>query len=880
VHETNETGGWCRKACKAVRYSCVAKLIICEKPSVAGDVATALGSLERFSKTSWGYQSQNWWVCAAAGHLVEMSQPEAYDAKYKTWKYDDLPIIPDRYAYQPRDARGGERLKEISGLINSAEITSIVNACDAGREGELIFALIYQYSRSSKPVERAWFNSMTSAAIVEAFGVLRPSSTYAGLEAAARCRSEADWLVGMNATRAASTTLGGDKFLLSIGRVQTPTLALIVERDLSIENFVATPYYQVSADFVLESPNRLFTGWWRSGREGEIVDRMEDKETAEKVALRVKTAAAGEIESVEVKNENIQPPRLFDLTSLQREANKRHGMSAARTLAAAQSLYESHKYLTYPRTDSQYITSDMKSAVAGLVQVAKNSMPELAPAVAAVESDLRAERLVNDAKVTDHHAIILTDGIHDLGKLSEDEKRIYELVARRFLAALLPPQVLERTVAWVRVDTPEKVEWFRAAGRREIEAGWRLAWPEQSGKQAGKQKEKDAEGEEDGGGEEDGTLCELAKGETPNIKTTKLHEKMTKPPARFNEASLLGAMETAGRLVDDEAMAEAMKERGLGTPATRAAILENLIDRSYIEREGRALVATDKGRGLIVALRNHPLVRPDLTGEWEQRLRQIEKLNKETASQGRVDFTKAVKDFVREVVASFAGKTTADLQAGRRSFGACPQPGCGGAVVLGKIAWGCTSWKSKEEPGCGFVYWREQSGKKQTEKHLLEYMEKVRSGEIVVGARAVRVVLGPCPRCGADVVERSKGWGCSSWKSKKEAGCGYAIWKTNQDGTVVDAETAGQMLQDGRTNQAEKVVVCECPRCGGNIVERPKFYGCDSWKSPRQKGCGILAWKMNKGVALSLEEILAEIQRQAAEEPAKPVKRKSKPKSK
>lgn len=849
----------------------VVKLIICEKPSVAGDVATALGTLERFEKTSWGFKSQNWWVCAAAGHLVEMCPPERYDAKYKTWTYEDLPIVPERYSYQPRDARGGERLRDISGLINSEDVAGIVNACDAGREGELIFALIYQYSRSSKPVERAWFNSMTSAAIVEAFKNLRGADAYAGLEAAARCRSEADWLVGMNATRAASATLGGGKFLLSIGRVQTPTLALIVERDLSIENFVAVPYYQVSAEFMLEGPTRSFTGWWRSGRTGETTDRLEVKEAAEKLALAVKVAGIGVIEDVEVKNENVQPPRLFDLTSLQREANKKHGMSAARTLAAAQGLYEAHKYLTYPRTDSQYITSDMKSSVGGLVEVVKESVPELAGAADTVLGDLKADRIVNDAKVTDHHAIIPTDGKHDLGKLSEDERRIYELVARRFLAALLPPQILERTVAWVRVDLKDKTEWFRAAGRREIEAGWRMAWPEQGGKQ------KEDEGED---GVDDGALCELKKGENPNVKGATMHEKMTKPPARFNEASLLGTMETAGKLVDDEEMADAMKERGLGTPATRASILENLIERSYIERSGRSLIATDKGRGLIVALGEHPLVRPDMTGEWEARLRRIEKTKDREVLEGRTTFTKAVRDFVVDVVGSFSGKTTADLQAGRRSFGKCPQPGCAGSIVSGLKAWGCTSWKSKEETGCGFVYWKEQSGKKQTEKNLADYVEKVRKGEIVVGARAERVVLGKCPRCGEEVVERSKGWGCTSWKSIKEAGCGYAIWKTNSDGSTVSAETALQMLGTGESNQTERVVLCECPRCGGNIVERAKFYGCDSWKGPRQKGCGILAWKMSKGVALSVEEILAEVQRQGAEEVVKPAKRKAKPRGK
>jgi DNA topoisomerase-3 len=573
---------------------------------------------------------------------------------------------------------------------------------------------------------------------------------------------------------------------------------------------------------------------------------------------------------VETKVEQVKPPRLFDLTSLQREANKRHGLSAARTLAAAQRLYETHKYLTYPRTDSQYITSDMASGVANLVRVVQQSIPELGGAAQTVLSALDTKRIVNDAKVTDHHAIIPTDGVHDLSKLSSDEMKIYDLVARRFLAALLNPQVLERTVVWVKVPTPAKVEWFRAAGRREISPGWRAAWPETK-------KKGDGEDEDSGEDGDDSALCEMRNGESTNVQNATVVDKLTKAPARFNEASLLAAMETAGKFVDDEAAAEAMKERGLGTPATRAAILETLLDRTYIVREGRALVATDKGRGLIVALGEHPLTRPDLTGEWEQRLRGLERLNGAQVGAGRRDFGVDVAKFTREVVAGFEKRTPADLQKGRRTFGPCPQPGCGGEVVLTKIAWGCTSWKSIEDTGCGFVYWREQNGKKATEKQLHDFIGEVRSGKVVVGAKRERIVLGKCPRCGEDVLERAKGWGCSSWKSKTETGCGYVIWKTDPGGGVVDSGRALEMLQNNTTNQREKVVLCPCPRCKGSIVERPKFYGCDSWKSPRQQGCGILVWKLDKGVAKTIEAVLTEIAAQGEEPaPAKKSGRKSK----
>lgn len=840
----------------------VADLVICEKPSVANDVATALGTLERFEKTTWGWKSATWWVCAAAGHLVEMSPPEKYDERYKEWRYADLPIAPERFTYQPRDQRGGARLREIRDLINDESVVGVVNACDAGREGELIFALIYQFSRSTKPVRRAWFNSMTTSAIVEAFNQLRGGGEMAGLEAAARCRSEADWLVGMNATRAASCTLAGSRFLLSIGRVQTPTLALIIQRDLEIERFVPTPYQQLRGEFILEDPTRRFYGWWRSGREGDVVDRLEDPVRAAAIALAVKTAAVGEVVDVEVRNEQVQPPRLFDLTTLQREMNKRHGLSAARTLAAAQSLYEEFKYLTYPRTDSQYITSDMAGQVPQLVQTVAVSLPELSAAANAVLGDPNVNRIVNDSKVTDHHAIIPTDTRHDLSKLSDDQRNVYELVARRFLAALLPPQVLERTIAWVRVDTAESVEWFRAAGRRDLDSGWRIAWPEQS-RTTGKKKDAESEEEEELG--DDDALCALTKGEQPQVRNVEVLEKMTKPPARFNEASVLAAMETAGRFVDDEQAAEAMKERGLGTPATRASILETLLERTYIERQGRSLVGTDKGRGLIMALDNHPLVRPDLTGEWEQRLRLLERAAPAEVGSQRIAFTTAVREFVHEIVAGFAEMTPERLRAGRRSFGACPQPQCSGEIVAGKSGWGCTSWKSKEERGCGFVFWKEQSGKKMTEKHLAAFIADVRSGKATITAPGARVVLGPCPKCGEDVVERAKGWGCTSWKSPKETGCGYAIWKTNPDGSTVEHAQAAEMLTQGVSNQRERTVYAPCPRCGGNVIDRGKFLGCDSWRSTRQKGCGVLVWKLNKGVPLSDEEVRAELERQGNE---------------
>ena len=853
------------------------QLIICEKPSVAADVARALSAQNKFEKTEWGFASPAVLVAAAAGHLVAELYPEEYDEKYKVWSYEDLPMIPERVKYKPRDARAVTRLKQLAGLIKREDVTEIVNACDAGREGELIFKLILQYARGeSKTVTRAWFSSMTPQAIQAAFNALRPDREMQPLEAAARCRSEADWLVGMNATRAASCTLGGGRMTLSLGRVQTPTLALIVTRDLEIEGFTPEDYFQVEATF--DAQHGSYKGLWRSSKEKDALDRLPAKEDAEKLAARVKSSRKAYIDAVEVREEDVAPPRLFDLTDLQREANKRYGMTATRTLAAAQSCYETHKVLSYPRTDSRYLPSDMASVVPGLIKRIKAADAQYAAAADAVLLNCDPSRIINDAKVTDHHAIIPTDSAHDLSKLSDDERKIYDLAARRLLAALLPPQRLERTVVWTVVEEDAGDLLFRSSGRRELEQGWRLAWPEASqDKKVAKDPSEQDEDAEDTGDTQD--LPELAAQEAVKMAAVRVLERQTKPPARFNEASLLGALATAGRLVEDEEMADAMRERGLGTPATRAAILERLVDVEYIVRQGRQLRATDKGRGVIIALGEHPLVHPDLTGEWEQRLRQLERAKPDDASSLRDGFSRDVKQFTREICDGFRDATPEKLRAGRRKIADCPVQGCAGTVVEGKKAWGCDTYKSKDDQGCGLVVWKEQSGKKLAEKQLLVKLEAIRSGkEAPPQPRGERVVLGPCPSasCSGEVVERQKSWGCSSWKSPKETGCGYVIWKSDPDGSVVDEARAKDMLALGRSNQKErKPAFAPCPRCKGDIIDRGKFYGCNSWQTPKKTGCGTVLWKMQAGREATPEEALAQLEEMKGTEAPKKTSRKS-----
>ncbi len=844
-------------------------LVLCEKPSVAADVARALGAGRTFEKQPWGLSSADLLVAAAAGHLVAELPPEKYDEKLKKWAYEDLPILPEPFLYEPRDDRAAVRLRQIADLMRREDVTEIVNACDAGREGELIFKLIVQFSRLAVPkkIKRAWFSSMTNQAIQDAFANLRDDLEMMPLEYAARCRAEADWLVGMNATRAATCTLGGQRQMLSLGRVQTPTLAMVVRRDLEIEGFVPEDYFQVRATLEksVDGSAKSVIGWWRASREPDAADRFPVRADAEDVARRALAGSTALVVDIQVKEEAVAPPRLFDLTDLQREANKRYGLTAARTLEIAQALYETHKFLSYPRTDSKYITSDMVSVITPVVQRVKVSSPGLQVPADAVLAACDPSVLVNDAKVNDHHAIIPTDGVHDLAKLTTEERNVYDLVARRLLAALLPHQKLERTTIWLSV-TDEPI-LFRVAGRVELAPGWKIAWfnekdettdETKDGKKASK-KEQDADADDDTDADS-GELPRMAVGDVLPVLQMDVVDRQTKAAPRFNEASLLGSMSTSGRLVTDEDAADAMKDSGLGTPATRASILERLVKVEYLERQGRQLRATAKGRGVVLALGEHPLVLPDMTGEWERRLRLIERATPQEAELARATFATDVRTFASEIVSGFAEMTPELLKAGRKVISPCPVPACEGVVIESARGWGCDSWRSKDEPGCGFSVWKSNNGKKVTEKDLAKRIVDVREGRVVVSPPVPKTVLGPCPMCAKDVVERQASWGCSSWRSPKETGCGYVIWKKDTDGSEVDEARAKDMLALGRSNAREKpAAFTSCPRCSGNIIAREKSYSCDSW-SPSKKGCGTVVWKVQAGHELTPEEALVQLE--------------------
>jgi DNA topoisomerase III len=829
-------------------------LIICEKPSVARDVAAALPG--KLAKKGDFWEGDEAIVAYAVGHLVEQVDPEAYDPRFKKWRYDDLPIVPEHFRYEARDARAEKQLKSLHRLMARKDVDVLVNACDAGREGELIFKLILETAPPAareKPVRRAWFSSMTRQAIREAFEDLRADEEMRPLEEAARARSEADWLVGMNATRAATTRAGSVRSVLSLGRVQTPTLAMIVGRDLSIAAFVPEDYWEVLARFRTRA-GAGYTGLWHRGATTRLAAAAE----AEAIAA----AASGEdatVTKVETKPQVEASPLLYDLTTLQREANRRFGFSASRTLAAAQACYEQHKVLTYPRTSSRYLSGDMVAQLKPVASRVGAASPEYADAARFV---LGLERLplgkvVNDARVTDHHAIIPTDADHDLAALSADQRRIYDMVARRFLAVFHPPARFEQTT----VETECKGHAFRSRGRVMVEAGWRAVYGEEADDTRGPAPGEDEEREQ--------SLPPLREGEDVACETAEALAKRTKPPARYNEGTLLRAMETAGRLVKDDEAAEAMKDAGLGTPATRAATIERLIDAGYVEREGRQLRATEKGVGLVTMLGDHALTKPALTGQWEQRLNRIQR-----GEERHEDFRRDVEGFTREVVAWFGDKERSNLRVERRPIAKCPTPGCPGEIVEYPKSYGCNSYRSKEEPGCGFTIWKQMNGRAIGMEQALEMIAQGRSSKDLADER---VVIGPCPRCDGQIVERTRSYGCTSWKSRQEPGCGFVIWKkVRGEKGEVDVDTARAMVARGETNaqvppSKEPLGPCPTPGCKGQIVENTRAFGCTSWKSRTNPGCGFVIWKRQRGkpevTREDAVELLAEARAAAAGTP-------------
>jgi DNA topoisomerase-3 len=657
-------------------------LVIAEKPSVGRELAGVLpGS---FQKGEGYLEGPKHIVTWAVGHLVQLADPDEYDERYKKWRMGDLPIVPDNFKLVVRDERSKKQMTVVKRLLGRDDVDTVVNACDSGREGELIFAYLYEKSGSRKPVQRLWLNSMTKAAIREAFEQLRPGSELAPLEAAARSRSEADWIVGMNATRAATIRLRSSfDGAVSLGRVQTPTLAILARREQEIRDFKPEPYWVVDASFdtLVDSP-RPYEGRYHAGANPRVG-------TAEEAAAIVAACEGrrGEITKLEKKESKERAPLLYDLTRLQSDASSRFGFTARRTLAAAQRLYEEHTAITYPRTNSRYLTRDMIPEIKPIAELV-GAQPEYAAASSYVLGldVLPLGRVVNEEKVTDHHAIIPTRAErHPVEKMNEDDRRIYDLVVRRFLAVFHPDAVFENT----RVETTVASHVFRTRGKLILVSGWRGVYGELA----------DSDRADDDDGREQ-QLPRLEQGEQVDVKEVGSEAKETKPPRRYSDGTLVNAMETAGKLVDDEELREAMKDSGIGTPATRAAIIERLIQVGYVERDGRALVVTEKGLNVIKLLGEHALTSPLMTGEWEHRLARIE-----TGEDSREAFMGDIVKFTEETVGELDTKLK-DVRIPRANLGPCPI--CGHDIVENRKGYSC--W-SRDDPGCGFVIWKSKAGK-------------------------------------------------------------------------------------------------------------------------------------------------------------------------
>ncbi len=651
-------------------------LVIAEKPSVARDIAKVLKCT---GKGDGFLYSEKFVVSWAIGHLVSLAEPEEYDVRFKRWTADSLPIVPQEIKLVPI-SKTKKQLTILRKLMNDKEISELVCATDSGREGELIFRYIYNICKCKKPFKRLWISSMTDEAISNGFKGLKDGAEYDNLYMSAKCRSEADWLVGINASRAYTIKYNA---LISIGRVQTPTLAILVEKQKEINAFVSKDYWEVVADF------SEFKGTWFDRETNE--SKLFDLNRAEKIVAKVK-GQSGIVDKIENEEKRQASPLLYDLTDLQRDCNRRFGFSAKKTLEVAQSLYEKRKAITYPRTDSRYLTEDMVAKLPKVMEKLYGKAYDLfLDYLKSLPKLPINKRIVDGSKVSDHHAIIPTEVRVNTSSFSADEWKVYDLVVRRFLAVFYPQYVYNVT----KIISVVCGESFLTKGSTIIKLGYMELYKDID-KEAGKK-----------GEDEEDVLPNVSEGQAVNVSEAHAVAKKTKPPKPYSEATLLSAMENAGRFVDDEALKEQLKESGLGTPATRAAIIERLLQVGYVERKGKSLIPTEKGMTLIEVVPVE-LKSPETTGKWEKGLSSIAK--------GKMNNNKFMESIIRYVHFLVGASANAPLDVvfpveerrkgkvgDRRSaaLGKCPL--CeDGEVFENTKAFFCSEWKS----GCGFTIWK------------------------------------------------------------------------------------------------------------------------------------------------------------------------------
>ena len=828
-------------------------LVIAEKPSVAQDIVRALTPIAgKFEKHEDHFESETYVVTSAVGHLVEIQAPEKFDVKRGKWSFAHLPVIPPYFDLKPVD-KTKTRLNAVVKQAKRKDVSALINACDAGREGELIFRLIEQYAGSQKagqtvplgkPVQRLWLQSMTPQAIRDGFDKLRSNQQMQGLADAARSRSEADWLVGINGTRAmtAFNSRDGGFFLTTVGRVQTPTLAVVVEREEQIRKFISRDYWEVHAQFDAAAgtyPGKWFNTAWKKDAEDveKKADRVWTAAEADAIVKAVKGAKATVTE--EAKPTTQASPLLFDLTSLQREANGKFGFSAKTTLSLAQSLYERHKALTYPRTDSRALPEDyLPVAKDTFNMLADSGMKHLAPhALTALNNGYikPSKRIFDNAKVSDHFAIIPT--LQAPSGLSDAEQKLYDLVVRRFMAVFFPSAEYMVTT---RISTAAGHS-FKTEGKVLVKPGWLAIYGKEAADEVDDAKE----------GDKGQNLVAVAPGEHVGVGSVESKPLKTRPPARYSEATLLGAMEGAGKMVDDDELREAMQEKGLGTPATRAAIIEGLINEKYILRDGREMIPTAKAFQLMTLLRGlgvEELSKPELTGEWEYKLSQMEQ-----GKLSREDFMQQIANMTEHIVKK-AKEYDRDTIPGDYATLSTPCPTCGGIVKENYRRYACVGKDATSDDtaaaGCGFSFgktpagrtfeqaeveqflrdkkigplegFRSKAGWPFTSEIALKYNEEEKNwklefdfgndknseetGEIVdfTGSES----LGACPKCGAAVHEHGSNYVCE--KSVPTAAqptptCNFKSGKIVLQ-QVVEREQIAKLLSAGKTDLLEKFV--------------------------------------------------------------------------
>ena len=824
-------------------------LVIAEKPSVAQDIVRALTpEAGKFDKFDDHFENERYIVTSAVGHLLEIQAPESHEVKRGKWSFAHLPVIPPHFDVKPVD-KTKSRLAAVVKQAKRKDVGDLINACDAGREGELIFRLIAQYAfgaKGSKPVQRLWLQSMTPQAIREGFQNLRSDAQMQGLADAARSRSEADWLVGINGTRAmtAFNSRDGGFFLTTVGRVQTPTLAIVVEREEQIRKHIARDYFEIHADFAAKAGSyagKWFDPAWKKDAEDadKKADRLWDKSQAEAIVAACRGQSAQVKE--ETKPTTQSSPLLFDLTSLQREANGKFGYSAKTTLSLAQALYERHKALTYPRTDSRYLPEDYLGTVkTTFAALAASGARHLAPhAQTALDQGMLrpSKRIFDNAKVSDHFAIIPTP--QPPTGLSEAEQKIYDLVARRFMAVFFPAAQYAVTTRISTVEAASAQHHFKTEGKVLVEPGWLAIY----GKEAASEiSDKEGKDDKDGSGKNQ-TLPAVAAGERPPVDEVQSKALKTRPPARYSEATLLGAMEGAGKLIDDDELREVMQEKGLGTPATRAAIIEGLLAEKYLLREGREIIPMPKAFQLMTLLRGlqvEELTHPQLTGQWEYKLAQMEH-----GRLSRASFMQEIAAMTERMVKKAKEYDRDTIPGDYVTLGA-PCPNCGGQVQENYRRFACVGQNGAA--ACGFSFAKTPGGRTLAPQEAEELLAKQRIGPLegfrskagwpfVAELQLVRdaelnnfklefdfgqkdedtgelqdfsaqTALGSCPACGGRVFENATHFVCEKAVPTAEQPTPSCKFKSGKIilQQMVEREQMEKLLATGKTDELDKFV--------------------------------------------------------------------------